>query len=34
MTIVQSGNPISLGDGGTGKSCIIKRYCEEKFVSR
>ena len=24
----------SLGDGGTGKSCIIKRYCEEKFVSR
>ena len=24
----------SVGDGGVGKSCIIKRYCEEKFVSR
>jgi hypothetical protein len=24
----------SCGEGGVGKSCIIKRYCEEKFVSR
>mmetsp|Transcript_20763 Transcript_20763/g.34317 ORF Transcript_20763/g.34317 Transcript_20763/m.34317 type:complete len:230 (-) Transcript_20763:69-758(-) len=24
----------SLGDGGVGKSCIIKRYCEERFVSK
>jgi len=23
-----------LGDGGVGKSCLIKRYCEGKFVSR
>ncbi|GBF91615.1 hypothetical protein Rsub_04355 [Raphidocelis subcapitata] len=25
---------ISLGDVGVGKSCIIKRYCEGKFVAR
>mmetsp|Transcript_4024 Transcript_4024/g.12586 ORF Transcript_4024/g.12586 Transcript_4024/m.12586 type:complete len:177 (+) Transcript_4024:329-859(+) len=25
---------ISMGDAGVGKSCIIKRYCEEKFVSK
>mmetsp|Transcript_395 Transcript_395/g.1295 ORF Transcript_395/g.1295 Transcript_395/m.1295 type:complete len:192 (+) Transcript_395:66-641(+) len=25
---------ISMGDASTGKSCLIKRYCEEKFVSR
>lgn len=25
---------ISMGDGGVGKSCMIKRYCEEKFVSK
>lgn len=25
---------ISMGDGGVGKSCVIKRYCEEKFVSK
>eukprot|EP00658_Telonema_sp_P-2_P027958 TRINITY_DN2150_c0_g1_i2.p1 TRINITY_DN2150_c0_g1~~TRINITY_DN2150_c0_g1_i2.p1 ORF type:complete len:193 (+),score=33.50 TRINITY_DN2150_c0_g1_i2:206-784(+) len=25
---------ISMGEGGVGKSCIIKRYCEEQFVSR
>ncbi|WIA15664.1 hypothetical protein OEZ85_002290 [Tetradesmus obliquus] len=25
---------ISLGDTGTGKSCLIKRYCEEKFISK
>lgn len=25
---------ISMGDGGVGKSCLIKRYCEEKFVSK
>ena len=24
----------SLGEGGTGKSCLIKRYCEERFVQR
>ena len=24
----------SMGEGGVGKSCLIKRYCEEKFVSR
>jgi DnaJ family protein C protein 27 len=22
---------LSIGDSGVGKSCIIKRYCEEKF---
>eukprot|EP00775_Hariotina_reticulata_P004873 gene4873-5118_t len=25
---------ISLGDTGVGKSCLIKRYCEEKFISK
>lgn len=25
---------ISMGDVGTGKSCLIKRYCEEKFISK
>jgi len=25
---------LSLGEGGVGKSCLIKRYCEEKFESR
>ncbi len=25
---------ISLGDSGTGKSCLIKRYCEDKFVAK
>eukprot|EP00239_Pterosperma_sp_CCMP1384_P012032 CAMPEP_0197865030 /NCGR_PEP_ID=MMETSP1438-20131217/43430_1 /TAXON_ID=1461541 /ORGANISM="Pterosperma sp., Strain CCMP1384" /LENGTH=250 /DNA_ID=CAMNT_0043483433 /DNA_START=443 /DNA_END=1195 /DNA_ORIENTATION=- len=25
---------ISMGDAGTGKSCLIKRYCEEKFVQK
>uniref|UniRef100_A0A7S1CBJ8 Uncharacterized protein n=1 Tax=Bicosoecida sp. CB-2014 TaxID=1486930 RepID=A0A7S1CBJ8_9STRA len=25
---------VSMGDGGTGKSCLIKRFCEGKFVSR
>uniref|UniRef100_A0A7S0ELM2 RJL family GTPase n=1 Tax=Hanusia phi TaxID=3032 RepID=A0A7S0ELM2_9CRYP len=25
---------ISMGDAGCGKSCLIKRYCEEKFVSK
>ncbi len=25
---------ISMGDSGTGKSCLIKRYCEERFVPR
>ena len=25
---------ISIGNEGVGKSCLIKRYCEEKFVSK
>lgn len=25
---------LSMGDAGTGKSCLIKRYCEDKFVSK
>ncbi|ETP49301.1 hypothetical protein F442_05170 [Phytophthora nicotianae P10297] len=25
---------ISMGESGVGKSCVIKRYCEEKFVSK
>ena len=25
---------ISMGDSGVGKSCLIKRYCEDKFVSK
>jgi len=25
---------ISLGESGVGKSCLIKRYCEDKFVSK
>eukprot|EP00742_Colponemidia_sp_Colp-10_P006619 GILJ01007093.1.p1 GENE.GILJ01007093.1~~GILJ01007093.1.p1 ORF type:complete len:397 (-),score=54.63 GILJ01007093.1:431-1621(-) len=25
---------VSCGDGGTGKSCLIKRYCEGRFVPR
>ena len=25
---------ISMGDPGTGKSCLIKRYCEERFIPR
>ena len=25
---------LSLGSGAVGKSCIIKRYCEERFVSK
>ena len=25
---------LSLGSGGVGKSCLIKRYCEERFVSK
>mmetsp|Transcript_3467 Transcript_3467/g.5923 ORF Transcript_3467/g.5923 Transcript_3467/m.5923 type:complete len:249 (+) Transcript_3467:256-1002(+) len=25
---------ISMGDAGVGKSCLIKRYCEEKFVQK
>ena len=24
----------SMGEGGVGKSCLIKRYCEGRFVSR
>jgi DnaJ homolog subfamily C member 27 len=23
---------LSMGDSGAGKSCIIKRFCEEEFV--
>jgi DnaJ family protein C protein 27 len=25
---------LSMGSGGCGKSCLIKRYCEERFVSK
>lgn len=25
---------ISLGESGVGKSCLIKRYCEDKFVTK
>lgn len=25
---------ISMGESGVGKSCVIKRFCEEKFVSK
>ena len=25
---------LSMGPGASGKSCIIKRYCEEKFVQK
>ncbi|KAH7821568.1 RJL, Ras superfamily GTPase [Monocercomonoides exilis] len=25
---------ISMGDSGVGKSCLIKRFCEKKFVSK
>lgn len=25
---------ISMGERNTGKSCLIKRYCEKKFVSK
>lgn len=25
---------ISMGSGGVGKSCLIKRYCEDRFVSK
>ena len=32
MTIFQK--VLSVGDSQTGKSCLIKRYCEERFVSR
>ena len=30
--VLQHGGPqvISMGEGGVGKSCIIKRYCEEQ----
>ena len=25
---------LSMGSGGCGKSCLIKRFCEERFVSK
>lgn len=25
---------LTTGDAGTGKSCLVKRYCEGKFVSK
>jgi DnaJ family protein C protein 27 len=25
---------LTVGSGGTGKSCLVKRFCEERFVSK
>ncbi len=25
---------LSMGSGGCGKSCLVKRYCEERFISK
>lgn len=25
---------ISMGEGGSGKTCLIKRYCEQRFVAK
>lgn len=25
---------ISMGSGASGKSCLIKRYCEDRFVAK
>lgn len=25
---------LSMGAAGTGKSCLVKRYCEERFISK
>ena len=25
---------LSIGSGGCGKSCLIKRYCEDRFVQK
>ena len=25
---------LTAGSGGTGKSCLVKRFCEERFVSK
>lgn len=25
---------ITMGNSATGKSCIVKRYCEERFISK
>ena len=25
---------LTMGDAGTGKSCLVKRYCEERFISK
>ena len=25
---------LSMGSAGSGKSCLIKRYCEERFVTK
>ncbi|TMW62679.1 hypothetical protein Poli38472_005297 [Pythium oligandrum] len=33
-TSVQRIKIISMGESGVGKSCVIKRFCEEKFVSK
>lgn len=25
---------LTVGSGGTGKSCLVKRFCEERFVAK
>jgi DnaJ family protein C protein 27 len=25
---------VTVGSGGVGKSCLVKRFCEERFVSK
>ncbi|KAJ0409101.1 hypothetical protein P43SY_002235 [Pythium insidiosum] len=34
LPAVQRIKIISMGESGVGKSCVIKRFCEEKFVSK
>lgn len=34
VTAVNRIKIISMGSGGCGKSCLIKRYCEDRFVNK
>jgi len=34
VTAVNRIKIISMGSGGSGKSCLIKRYCEDRFVNK